>query len=141
MTSSASYSQRFIAAVVLPAACAYFVAVVVRKLRPGWPRFLACVPVFAFNFCSVALFDEKTQLISKLILNLCFVWLSNFKVFALCLNRGPLSRKLTALQFYALYVAPITPRDELRGEQTFKLFTSERSVPTAQRRIPQPGVT
>ena len=120
MTSGVSYSQRFSAAVVLPAACAYFVAVVVRKLKPGWPRVIACLPVFAFNFCSVALFDEQTQLISKLILNLCFVWLCNFKVFALCLNRGPLSRKaLTPVQFYALYVAPITPRDELAGGQTF----------------------
>ena len=119
MESGVSYNYRLVAAFVLPAVCAYFVATVVRNLRPGWPRIFACVPVFAFNFCSPALFDEKTQLISKLILMLCFVWLSNFKVFALCLDRGALSRKaLTPLQFYALYVAPITPQDEIGGGST-----------------------
>ena len=122
MTSGASYSYRLIAAFVLPAACAYFVAAVVRKLRPGWPRLVACVPIFAFNFCSPALFDEETQLISKLILNLCFVWLSNFKVFALCLDRGPLSTKaLSPTQFYALYIAPITPQDDTQGCCTFAI--------------------
>ena len=125
MASGVSYSYRIIAALVLPAACACFVAAVVRKLRPGWPRLVACVPVFAFNFCSPALFDEETQLISKLILNLCFVWLSNFKVFALCLGRGALSRKaLSPIQFYALYVAPITPQDEIKGQCTSALASS-----------------
>ena len=124
MTSGVSYSYRLVAAFVLPAVCACFVAAVVRKLRPGWPRLVACVPVFAFNFCSPALFDEETQLISKLILNLCFVWLSNFKVFALCLDRGALSSKaLSPIQFYALYVAPITPQDGLNGWCTFVILS------------------
>lgn len=116
MSSIVSYRERLIGALVLPGVCALYVAVVIRKLRPGWPRLIACLPVFAFNFCSPALFDEHTQLISKLILNLCFVWLSNFKIFALCLDRGALSRTdLSLWQFYAIYVAPITPRDELTG--------------------------
>lgn len=116
MRSDVSYSYRLVAAFVLPAACAWFVASVVRYCNPGWRRLAVCIPIFAFNFCSPALFDDRTQLISKCIVNLCFVWLSNFKVFALCLDRGSLSRKaLSPLQFYALYVAPVTPQDELEG--------------------------
>ena len=119
--SSVSYNQRLLAAFALPGVCAFYVAAVVRKLRPGWPRLIASVPIFVFNFCCPALFDENTQLISKLILNLCFVWLSNFKVFALCLDRGALSRlTLSPAQFYAIYVAPITPRDELEGNCTVR---------------------
>ena len=116
MMGDVRYSYRLAAAFVLPAVCAWFVATVARKCRPGWPRLVVCMPIFAFNFCSPALFDEKAQLISKCIVNLCFVWLSNFKLFALCLDRGSLSRKaLSPVQFYALYVAPVTPQDELKG--------------------------
>ncbi|DBB11347.1 TPA: hypothetical protein ACH3X3_006771 [Trebouxia sp. C0006] len=111
--SSVSYVWRLGTAFVIPAVCACFVSVVVCRLRPGWPRLIASLPVFAFNFCAPSIFDERTQLISNLLLNLCFVWLCNFKVFALCLDRGALCRKLSPLQFYTIYVAPVTPRDEL----------------------------
>lgn len=117
MVSNIPYLYRLAAAFLIPAVCAWFVSVVVCRLRPGWPRLVACVPVFAFNFWSPSIFDEQTQLISNLILNLCFVWLCNFKVFALCLNRGALSRRLSSLQFYTIYVAPVTPRDELEGSK------------------------
>ena len=115
MSTDVPYVWRFAAALVIPAVCACFVSVAVRRLRPGWPRLTASLPVFAFNFCAPSIFDERTQLISNLLLNLCFVWLCNFKVFALCLDRGALCRKLSPLQFYTIYVAPVTPRDELEG--------------------------
>ena len=131
MSNGIPYVYRLACAIIIPAVCVCFVSVVKRKLRPGWPRLVACLPIFALNFCAPSLFDQRTQLISNLILDLCFVWLCNFKVFALCLDRGALSRRLSPLQFYALYVAPITPKDELEGARCF-ITVAARSLLTFQ---------
>lgn len=52
---------------------------------------------------------------TKTVFCLSNLWLCNFKILALCLDRGSLTRRWTPVQFAALYLFPITPRDEVPG--------------------------
>ena len=110
------YAWRLLIVQSLNLACAFYVEKVVRQRQPGWPRFFAAGPILLIN-CSVAsLFVDDTEVISKALFLLCSFWISNFKLLALCLNRGSLTRPWTFAQFAALYLVPITPRNEQPGE-------------------------
>lgn len=110
-----TYIFRFAAAEVFTVLATSYVYVVVRRCRPGWSRFLLALPVFALNCCVPNLFHNWKETVSKTVFCLSHVWLANFKLAALCLNRGSLIRNWTPVQFFAIFAGPITPRDEVIG--------------------------
>ena len=109
------YIERLGAAYALNLICAFYVARVVRRREPGWPRLLLAIPVIIANSSVALLFVDDAEVISKALFLLCSFWISNFKLLALCLNRGSLTRSWTFAQFAALYMVPIVPRDQLSG--------------------------
>lgn len=111
-----TYLLRFAAAEILTVVAASYVGVVVRRCRyPGLARFLLATPVFVFNCWVPTLFHSWRETMTKTVFCLSHLWLANFKLAALCLNRGSLTRSWTPLQFYAIFTGPITPRDEVIG--------------------------
>ncbi len=113
------YAYRICLALALNMGSAYFVATVVSKSRAGWPRAYAALPVLLINSFLPALFRDNTEVISKATFLLCSMWISNFKLLALCLDRGSLIRPWTLAQFIAIYLVPITPRNEKPGEHQY----------------------
>lgn len=117
-----AYGWRLLIVQSLNLACAFYVARFVRQRQPGWPRLLAAVPILFINCSFASLFKDDTEVISKALFLLCSFWISNFKLLALCLNRGSLVRPWTSAQFTALYLVPITPRNEQPGESHVDLL-------------------
>lgn len=112
-----SYSTRLGTLAGCNLICAFYVARVVRRGKPGWARLALSVPVVIYNCLVGFAFDVETETITKGVFLLCCFWISNFKLLALCLNRGSLTRSWTYAQFASLYLAPITPQDEVPGKQ------------------------
>ena len=109
------YSVRLGLVAALNLSCALYVAKVIRRCKAGWPRFLLAIPVIVVNCYVPLLFLDETEVVSKALFLLCSFWISNFKLLALCLDRGSLTRRWTFAQFAALYSAPIMPQDQMPG--------------------------
>ena len=114
-----TYVARFIIAEVLTALAASYVFAAVRRVPPGLSRFLVALPVFALNCYVPTLFHSWRETMTTTVFCLSNLWLANFKLAALCLNRGSLTRNWTLAQFFAIFTGPITPRDELFGRHGF----------------------
>jgi len=80
------------------------------RVAPGLPRLLTALPVVAINLSVPLLFHGREEFITHACYLLLLTWLGNFKVLALALNRGPLCKPLSLLQFVAFYGLPITPQ-------------------------------
>lgn len=112
----AAYGPRLLSILALNLACALYVAKCVRPRKAGWSRFLTAIPVLFVNCLVAACFVDGTEVISKAVFMVSSFWISNFNVLALCLDRGSLTRTWTISQFAALYLLPITPRNEQPGD-------------------------
>ena len=113
----AAYGPRLLSVLSLNLACALYVAKLVRPRRAGWSRLLSATPVLFVNCALAAFFLDDIEQISKAVFLTCSFWISNFKVLALCLDRGSLTKPWTFSQFIALYLLPVTPRNQPPGEQ------------------------
>lgn len=115
----AAYGPRLLSVLVLNLACAFYVAKVVRQRKAGWSRFLPATPVLLYNCAVAACFLDDKEVVTKSIFMVSSFWVSNFKLLALCLDRGSLTLQhpWTFCQFAALYLMPITPRSQPLGEQ------------------------
>ena len=105
------YVHRLVAAVCINVSCAYFVARVVPRRKAGWPRAPAATPVLLLNSLLPVLFHDVDEVLTKSLLLICLFWICNFRVLALCLDRGPLVRQRSLIHFFAVYMLPITPCD------------------------------
>ena len=64
----------------------------VRHRKPGWPRFLASLPVFAFNFSTLLIFDpRRLECLDMALLCLLTLVLGNLRLLAICMDRGLLT--------------------------------------------------
>ncbi|KAL6756580.1 hypothetical protein V8C86DRAFT_2645542 [Haematococcus lacustris] len=100
---------------------------VVCKLQPGAQRLLASVPVIAILLTLPLLFDPVLEVVPSASVLFMSAWLGTFKVLALCLGRGSLSRPLTLLQFFMLLLLPIYPAagpDKAEGKRKGRLQDS-----------------
>ena len=110
-----TYLVRLAIAEVLTVLAASYVFAALRRCQPGWSRILLALPVFAFNCYVPTIFHSWRETMTKTVFCLSHLWLANFKLAALCLNRGSLTRDWTPAQFFAIFAGPITPRDEPVG--------------------------
>ena len=74
------YSTRIALGAVYCVCSAFFCRAVVQKLRAGWPRLLAVMPLVVTDFLLPLLFDPYTEAPSILIFSLCLTFLHSFKV-------------------------------------------------------------
>ena len=120
-----AYGPRLLSVLVFNLASAIYVAKVVRQRRAGWSRFLFAAPVLLYNCAVPGCFLDEKEAVTKSMFLVSIFWVCNFKLLALCLDRGSLTlrQSWTFFQFAALYTLPVTPRDQLTGEQ------SKRDVP------------
>ncbi|PNH01863.1 putative long-chain-alcohol O-fatty-acyltransferase 1 [Tetrabaena socialis] len=88
---------------------ALWAALLVRRLRPGWLRFLAALPVVVGNLLVPLVLDHEQE--PLLITPLAGVFsLAAFKLLALSIGRGPLAPAwLTPLQFAGVFLLPTIP--------------------------------
>jgi hypothetical protein len=87
-----------------------WVRLVICNLRPGKQRLLAATPVLATTCMLPLFFAHDTEVVTTVAVAFVHVWLTNFKVLGLALDRGPLTLPLSALQFATVLLAPITPQ-------------------------------
>lgn len=114
----------------------------VSKTNPGIQRFSYSLPVILLNHALPFLFvvAPSDQLI-RITLAFLTAWISNFKILAFCLNRGPLCndyygkpRKWTYWQYTALLILPTLPRRD--GEESNGI-SSKLELQTLKRRLCQ----
>eukprot|EP00803_Ostreobium_quekettii_P006354 evm.model.scf_2189.3 EVM.evm.TU.scf_2189.3 scf_2189:10495-10959(+) len=84
-------------------------------LPPGLPRLLAASPIFAATFLAPALFDPAKEIILYDYCVVCYLWLVNWKVAGLALDRGPLVGRrggegTPPVVFAALLLLPVNIR-------------------------------
>lgn len=113
-----SYTYRLCLALCLDLACACFVAKIVRRGEAGWRRVCAVTPVLAVNCLLPAVFHDTDEVLTKSMFLICLFWLSNFKVLALCLDRGPLPKQYSLMRFLVVYLIPIVPGNSKAGRLT-----------------------
>ncbi|KAF5842626.1 hypothetical protein DUNSADRAFT_6095 [Dunaliella salina] len=80
----------------------------VRTAKPGMQRLLSALPVLLLHCLLPLLFDYHQELASRASAAAMLTWLGNFKVFLLCMGRGPLKdTSLDKGQFAALMLWPV----------------------------------
>lgn len=98
---------------------------VVPRRKAGWPRAPAAIPVLLLNSLLPVLFHDVDEVLTKSLLLICLFWICNFRVLALCLDRGPLVRQRSLIHFFAVYMLPITPcNNESKRGQPIKIKSS-----------------
>lgn len=105
------YVHRLVAALCINGSCAYFAARFVPRREAGWPRASAALPILLLNSLLPALFHDLDEVLTKGLFLICLFWICNFRVLALCLDRGPLVRQRSLSHFFAVYMLPIDPCD------------------------------
>ncbi len=103
------YLHRLVAALCIEVSCAYFVARFIPQRKAGRPRASAAVPILLLNSLLPALFHDLDEVLTKGLFLICLFWICNFRVLALCLDRGPLGRQRSLIHFFAVYMLPIIP--------------------------------
>ncbi len=103
------YVHRLVAALCIDVSCAYFAARFIPQRKAGWPRASAAVPILLLNSLLPALFHDLDEVLTKGLFLICLFWICNFRVLALCLDRGPLGRQKSLIHFFAVYVLPVIP--------------------------------
>ena len=91
------------------------------NLKPGTSRFVAALPVILCNVTLPVLFDPRTHIVTTAVMAFVLVWLSNFKVLAWCINRGPFAHKLPLAQMVAIQGLPITPLQGVSCQRTVRM--------------------
>lgn len=116
----AAYAPRLLSVLIVNCACAVYVANFVRQRQAGWSRFLLAAPVLLYNCAVPGLFLDDKEAVTKAMFMVASFWVCNFKLLALCMDRGSLTLRhpWTFPQFAALYTLPITPRNQPTGEQS-----------------------
>lgn len=114
----AAYAPRLLSVLLFNVACAVYVAKVVRQRQAGWSRLLLAAPVLLYNCAVPGFFLDDKEVVSKSMFIVASFWICNFKLLAICLDRGSLTlhHPWTFPQFVALYTLPITPRNQPTGE-------------------------
>ncbi len=103
------YVHRLVAALCIDVSCAYFAARFIPQRKAGWPRASAAVPILLLNSLLPALFHDLDEVLTKGLFLICLFWICNFRVLALCLDRGLLGRQKSLIHFFAVYVLPVIP--------------------------------
>jgi len=103
------YAHRLVAALCIDVSCAYLAARFIPQRKAGWPRAFAAVPILLLNSLLPALFHDLDEVLTKGLFLICLFWICNFRVLALCLDRGPLGRQRSLTHFFAVYMLPIIP--------------------------------
>ena len=110
-----AYLYRICILLTINLVSAFHAALVINRCKWHWQRTCAATPVLVSNCLSPLLFKDDSEAISKAVIFMCCIWVFNFKVLALCLNRGSFARPWTTLQIAAAYLLPITPCNQLPG--------------------------
>ena len=81
----------------------------VLRFKPGWQRLLLVAPVCLLNYALCATFDFLEDTLAAY--GVCFnnLWIMNFKILGLAVNRGPLMLPLSFHQFVAVFCLPVVP--------------------------------
>ncbi|KAF5842627.1 hypothetical protein DUNSADRAFT_6095 [Dunaliella salina] len=88
----------------------------VRTAKPGMQRLLSALPVLLLHCLLPLLFDYHQELASRASAAAMLTWLGNFKVFLLCMGRGPLKdTSLDKGQFAALMLWPVLHVEDQHG--------------------------
>lgn len=88
-----------------------------RRRPPGLARLIFALPLAILNFILPRLFDGKDDAMTAVIVFMTTAGLSNFKLLAWVMNRGPLAEQwLTSMQSAAVYVFTVSvPTREITG--------------------------
>lgn len=105
-----------------------YVKLVILSLRPGKPRLWGAVPPIVVTCVLPLLFHRDTEVVTLVAVAFLHVWLTNFKVLGLALERGPLTLPLSHLQFATVLLAPITPQIGARPLLTCNLSTFDYNL-------------
>jgi hypothetical protein len=109
LLQTSSYLERLLFWQIAIWSSGYLVATQ-RHRSPGVTRLTLAVPLAALNFILPLLFDGKDDAMTAVIVFMTTTGLSNFKLLAWAMNRGPLTESwLTKMQFAAVYVFTVTP--------------------------------
>jgi hypothetical protein len=93
-----------------------------RHQPPGFPRLTVALPLAILNFILPLLFDGKDDTMTAVIVFMTTAGLSNFKLLAWVMNRGPLAESwLTRMQCAAVYVFTVIPAKEKTTRTTTTL--------------------
>lgn len=105
---------------------AIYQQLVIRRVRPGVFRCAVCLPALAIHVLVPLLFDCHQELFIRGTLIFIFSLLGNFKLMALCINRGPLSHEWHFVQSTLILYQPIYPDLASKGKVaiTFTSFMS-----------------
>ena len=104
-----------------------------RARPPGSSRLVVALPIAILNFILPLLFDGENDAMSAAIVFMATAGLSNFKLLAWVMNRGPLAEMwLTKTQCAAVYVFTVIPVKEISTEQASGNFLQE-AVPAVKR--------
>jgi hypothetical protein len=82
LQTSYSYSARLSAVLLYDLFSVVWVYVVVKSRRPGLQRSILVLPVLLSNCLAPLLFNEQTELLTKVPIAFLAFWLTNFKVHA-----------------------------------------------------------
>ena len=84
--------------------------------NPGKPRLAVAAPIVVMNFLLPLLFDGKADIMTTVIAFMNTSGISNYKLLAWVLDRGPLAESyLTPSQFCAVYVLALVPATAAAG--------------------------